>query len=206
MARNGTGLVAILRGVTPDEVAGIGAALVAAGVDAVEVPLNSPDPFTSVERLATSLGDECLVGAGTVVDVADVARAADAGARIVVAPNTDQAVIAAALDAGMRPYPGVATPTEAFAAVAAGARHLKLFPADAVGIGGMKAWRAVLPPDVELLPVGGVDGTNLAAWAAAGAGGAGLGTALYRPGDAAEQVGERARVLRGAWAEGRNAP
>ncbi|QUH01962.1 2-dehydro-3-deoxy-6-phosphogalactonate aldolase [Saccharopolyspora erythraea] len=200
MAVNGTGLVAILRGVTPDEVLAVGEALAEAGIDAIEVPLNSPDPFASVERLAASLGERCAVGVGTVVDAADVPRARAAGARIVVAPNTDPAVIAAAVEAGMRPYPGVATPTEAFAAVAAGARHLKLFPADAVGIAGMKAWRAVLPPDVELLPVGGVDETNLAAWAAAGAGGAGLGSALYRPGDTPEQVGARAVAMRRAWA------
>ena len=200
MAVNGSGLVAILRGVTPDEVLAVGEALVEAGVDAIEVPLNSPDPFASVERLATSLGERCAVGVGTVVDAADVPRARAAGARIVVAPNADPAVITAAVEAGMRPYPGVATPTEAFAAVAAGARHLKLFPADAVGIAGMKAWRAVLPPDVELLPVGGVDETNLAGWAAAGAGGAGLGTALYRPGDTPGQVGARAVAMRRAWA------
>ncbi|MDA3625481.1 2-dehydro-3-deoxy-6-phosphogalactonate aldolase [Saccharopolyspora sp. WRP15-2] len=200
MAVNGSGLVAILRGITPDEVLAIGEVLVEAGIDAIEVPLNSPDPFTSVERLAGSLGGSCAVGVGTVVDVADVPRAHAAGARIVVAPNTDPAVIAAAVEAGMRPYPGVATPTEAFAAVAAGARHLKLFPADAVGMAGMKAWRAVLPPDVELLPVGGVDETNLAAWAAAGAGGAGLGSALYRPGDTPAQVGARAVAMRRAWA------
>ncbi|MCX2729254.1 2-dehydro-3-deoxy-6-phosphogalactonate aldolase [Saccharopolyspora sp. NFXS83] len=195
----GTGLVAILRGVTPGEVADIGEVLADGGVDAIEVPLNSPDPFTSVERLAVAVGDRCVVGAGTVLDVEDVPRARDAGARIVVAPNADPAVIAAAVDAGLRPYPGVATPTEAFAAVAAGARHLKLFPADAVGVAGMKAWRAVLPPDVELLPVGGVDETDLATWAAAGAGGAGLGSALYRPGDGPERVGARAAALRRAW-------
>lgn len=195
----GTGLVAILRGVTPGEVADIGAVLADEGVDAIEVPLNSPDPFTSVERLAAATGDRCVVGVGTVFDVADVARARDAGARIVVAPNADPAIIAAAVEAGLRPYPGVATPTEAFAAVAAGARHLKLFPAEAVGVAGMTAWRAVLPPDVELLPVGGVDETNLATWAAAGAGGAGLGSALYRPGDGPERVGTRAAALRRAW-------
>ncbi|GAB2678665.1 2-dehydro-3-deoxy-6-phosphogalactonate aldolase [Saccharopolyspora gloriosae] len=197
-----TGLVAILRGVTPGDVAGIGEVLADEGIDAIEVPLNSPEPFTSVARLAAAVGDRCVVGAGTVLDVEDVARARDAGARIVVAPNADGAVIAAAVDAGLRPYPGVATPTEAFAAVAAGARHLKLFPADSIGIAGMKAWRAVLPPDVELLPVGGVDETGLAAWAAAGAGGAGLGSALYRPGDGPERVRARAAAFRRAWTAG----
>ncbi|WP_243794704.1 2-dehydro-3-deoxy-6-phosphogalactonate aldolase [Saccharopolyspora gloriosae] len=195
----GTGLVAILRGITPDDVVAVGEVLAEAGLDAIEVPLNSPSPFTSVERLATAVGERCAVGAGTVVDVADVPRARDAGARIVVAPNADPAVIAASIDAGMRPYPGVATPTEAFAAIAAGARHLKLFPADAVGVAGMKAWRAVLPSEVELLPVGGVDDTDLAEWKAAGAGGAGLGSTLYRPGDRPEQVRARATSLRRAW-------
>ncbi|MEB3366535.1 2-dehydro-3-deoxy-6-phosphogalactonate aldolase [Saccharopolyspora mangrovi] len=197
-----TGLIAILRGVTPDEVVAVGEALVDAGVDAIEVPLNSPDPFTSVERLAASLGDRCVIGAGTVLTATDVARTRDAGGQIVVAPNCDTEVIAATVDAGLRPYPGVATPTEAFAAVKARSRHLKLFPADAIGIAGMKAWQAVLPPDVELLPVGGIDETNLAAWAAAGAGGAGLGSALYRPGDSPAEVGARARAMRRAWAGG----
>ncbi|MFC4561696.1 2-dehydro-3-deoxy-6-phosphogalactonate aldolase [Nocardiopsis mangrovi] len=196
-----TGLIAILRGVTPAEVVGIGHALAGAGVTAIEVPLNSPDPFASVRLLADALGDRCVIGAGTVLTTEDVGRAREAGARIIVAPNTDRAVITAAVDAGLTPYPGVATPSEAFAAIASGARHLKLFPADAVGIGGMAAWRAVLPKDVELLPVGGVDQANLAAWAAAGAAGAGLGSGLYRPGDTAEAVGARAREFGRIWQE-----
>lgn len=200
-----TGLVAILRGVTPEDVVALGEVLVEEGLAAVEVPLNSPDPFTSVRRLAEAIGESCAVGAGTVLTVDDVERSRAAGARMVVAPNSDPAVIRAAVERGLRPYPGAATPTEAFAAVAAGARSLKLFPSDAVGIAGMKAWRAVLPADVELLPVGGVDETNLAAWAAAGAGGAGLGSCLYRPGDAAEAVRERARALRTAWTAGGSA-
>jgi 2-dehydro-3-deoxyphosphogalactonate aldolase len=121
----------------------------------------------------------------------------------VVAPNTDRDVIVAANGLGLRPYPGVATPTEAFAAIAAGARSLKLFPSDAVGLAGARAWRAVLPADAELIPVGGVDTGNLADWAAAGAGGAGLGSCLYRPGDGPEQVRERARALVQAWKDGR---
>jgi 2-dehydro-3-deoxyphosphogalactonate aldolase len=196
-----TGLIAILRGITPQDAVAVGEALVQAGFPAIEVPLNSPDAFTSVERLAEAVGQDCVVGAGTVLTPQDVGRARDAGARIVVAPNTDATVIAAAVEAGLRPYPGVATPTEAFTAVTAGARNLKLFPSGAVGIHGMKAWRAVLPADVELLPVGGVDRSNLADWIAAGAGGAGLGTCLYRPGDSAEEVGQRARTLRGIWDE-----
>jgi 2-dehydro-3-deoxyphosphogalactonate aldolase len=197
-----TGLVAILRGVTPEEVVALGEVLVEEGFAAVEVPLNSPDPFTSVRRLADAIGERCAVGAGTVLTVDDVARSRAAGARMVVAPNSDPAVVTAAVEHGLRPYPGAATPTEAFAAVAAGARSIKMFPSDAVGIAGMKAWRAVLPADVELLPVGGVDETNLAAWAAAGAGGAGLGSCLYRPGDGPEVVRERARALRRAWTSG----
>jgi len=197
-----TGLVAILRGVAPHEVVALGEVLVEEGFAAVEVPLNSPDPFSSVRRLADACGERCVVGAGTVLTVADVERARAAGARMVVSPNSDPVVVAAAVEQGLRPYPGAATPTEAFAALAAGARSIKLFPSDAVGISGMKAWRAVLPADVELVPVGGVDETNLAAWAAAGAGGAGLGSCLYRPGDGPDLVRARARALRTAWTSG----
>jgi 2-dehydro-3-deoxyphosphogalactonate aldolase len=196
---SGTGLVAILRGITPREVAAIGSALVEEGFPAIEVPLNSPDPFRSIELLAAAVGDVCTVGAGTVLSVDDVIRSDAAGARIIVAPNTDNEVIAGALSRNLRPYPGVATVTEAFQAVSAGARYLKLFPSDAVGIAGMKAWQAVLPRDVELLPVGGVDRSNLAAWARAGAGGAGLGASLYQPGDPAEKVRARARILLDVW-------
>ncbi|OLT45945.1 2-dehydro-3-deoxy-6-phosphogalactonate aldolase [Saccharomonospora sp. CUA-673] len=196
---NDTGLIAILRGVTPGGVVAVGEALVDAGIRAIEVPLNSPEPFTSVERLATSLGAHCVIGAGTVLTAADVARTRDAGGQIVVAPNCDPEVIDATIHNGLLPYPGVATPTEAFAAARAGARHLKLFPADTIGIAGMTAWRAVLPSDVEMLPVGGIDETNLAAWSAAGAGGAGLGSALYRPGDSPAEVGDRARAMQRAW-------
>jgi 2-dehydro-3-deoxygalactonokinase len=190
-----SGLIAILRGITPDEAVAVGRVLVEEGIDGIEVPLNSPDPFTSISRLVAALGDAVPVGAGTVLTPADVERTRAAGGRIVVAPNTDTAVIAATVAAGLRSYPGVATPSEAFAAVAAGARSLKLFPAAAVGIDGMRAWQAVLPAGVELLPVGGVDATNLGDWLAAGAAGAGLGTALYRPGDSAETVRGKARAI-----------
>lgn len=197
-----TGLVAILRGITPDEAVAVGEALVDAGFAGIEVPLNSPDPFASVTLLADAFGDRVLVGAGTVLAADDVRRAADAGARIIVSPNADPEVIATTVGLGLRSYPGVATPTEAFTALGAGARSLKLFPSSAVGISGMKAWRAVLPPDVELLPVGGVEASNLAEWAAAGAGGAGLGSCLYRPGDSAEQVRRSAEELVRAWKDG----
>lgn len=190
-----TGLVAILRGISPDEVVAVGRTLVEEGIDAIEVPLNSPDPFRSIERLAAAVGDVVPVGAGTVLTVEEVGRARAAGARLIVSPNADPTVIAATVEHGLRSYPGVATPTEAFAAFAAGARSLKLFPAHAVGIAGLRAWRSVLPADVELLPVGGVDATNLGDWLRAGADGAGLGSCLYRPGDPADLVRERAREL-----------
>lgn len=196
-----TGLVAILRGVRPDEILAIGGALIDAGFTAIEIPLNSPDPFDSIERLAAAAPEGCVIGAGTVLTVDDVVRAESAGARIMVSPNANPEVIAAATRRGMRAYPGVATPTEAFSAVDAGARNLKLFPSDAVGISGMKAWRAVLPADVEMLPVGGVDENNLADWIAAGADGAGLGTNLYRPGDDAAEVARRARTLQDIWSD-----
>ncbi|MET0474745.1 MAG: 2-dehydro-3-deoxy-6-phosphogalactonate aldolase [Mycobacterium sp.] len=194
-----TGLVAILRGVSPADVVAVGTALAEEGFSAIEVPMNSPEPLHSIELLAAALGDDCVIGAGTVTTVGDVARTEAAGARIIVAPNTDPEVIAEAVARGLRPYPGVATPTEAFTALKAGARSLKLFPSASLGIAGMKAIRAVLPADVELLPVGGVDESNLAAWATAGAGGAGVGSCLYRPGDGADDVRVRARVLTTIW-------
>ena len=201
-----TGLVAILRGISPADVVAVGTALAEEGFPAIEVPLNSPDPLRSIELLAAAVGDDCVVGAGTVVTVEDVARTEAAGARIIVAPNTDPEVIAEVVARGLRPYPGVATPTDAFSALKAGARSLKLFPSDTLGIGGMKAIAAVLPTDVELLPVGGVDASNLAAWAAAGAGGAGNRSGLYRPGDTADAVRARARVLIDVWATTRPSP
>jgi 2-dehydro-3-deoxyphosphogalactonate aldolase len=196
---SGTGLVAILRGVTPGEVVEIGCALAEEGFPAIEVPLNSPEPFRSVELLAAAVGDVCAVGTGTVLSVDDVIRSDAAGARIIVAPNADSDVIAAAVARKLRPYPGVATVTEAFLAIRAGARSLKLFPSDAVGITGMQAWQSVLPPDIELLPVGGVDQSNLAAWVHAGAGGAGIGSSLYRPGDSVGKVRAQARTLLDIW-------
>lgn len=197
-----TGLVAILRGITPAEVLPVAAVLVEEGFTAIEVPLNSPNPLASIELLSDAIDPTtCLIGAGTVLSVADLVRTESAGARIVVSPNTDLEVIEAAVARNMRSYPGVATPTEAFAAIKAGARSLKLFPSESLGISGMKAIRAVLPDTVEMLPVGGVDQTNLAAWAAAGAGGAGIGSCLYRPGDSADEVRYRARTLTRIWSE-----
>ncbi len=188
-------LVAILRGITPEEAGPVGEALVAAGFTLIEVPLNSPDPFDSIARLAGLLGDRAMVGAGTVLRVADVARVAAAGGRLIVSPNSDPAVIAAAVAAGLIALPGYATPTEAFAALAAGAHGLKLFPADATPPAILKAHRAVLPKDVPVLAVGGITPASLAAWRAAGADGFGLGSNLYRPGKPADAVGRDAAAF-----------
>ena len=194
-----SGLIAILRGITPDDVVAVGSALVEEGFHAIEVPLNSPDPYRSIELLATNFGRLCPVGAGTVLRPEQAERARSAGAEIIVSPNTDVEVITTTLGLGMRSYPGIATPTEALVAVRAGARSLKLFPSNILGISGMRALSAVLPGDVELIPVGGVDGSNLAEWRAAGAGGAGIGTRVYRPGDSAAEVRAKARRLSDIW-------
>jgi 2-dehydro-3-deoxyphosphogalactonate aldolase len=197
-----SGLIAILRGITPDDAVAIGEVLVDEGYSALEVPLNSPDPFTSIARLRAALPDGFAIGAGTVLSTADVARSSVAGSSIIVSPNTDPEVIQASVALGLASYPGVATATEAFAAVRAGALSLKIFPSDVVGIAAMTAWRAVLPPDVEMLPVGGIDASNLADWARAGAGGAGIGSALYRPGDTPDDVRRHARETLAAWSAG----
>ena len=186
-------LVAILRGLRPEEADGVGAALVEAGLAVIEVPLNSPDPFASIRRLADRFGDRALIGAGTVLDPADVERVRDAGGRLVVMPHSDRAVIARAVALGLECTPGVATTTEALAALAAGAGALKMFPGEAMPPAIVKAWRAVMPPGTLLLPVGGVGPANMAAYRTAGADGFGLGTALYSPGLTAEAVAERAR-------------
>lgn len=185
-------IVAILRGIRPDEAVAVGEALVAAGVALIEVPLNSPDPLISIERLAKALGGRAIVGAGTVLTPADLDAVADAGGRIAVTPNSNPAVIERALARGVEPMPGFFTATEAFAAVAAGARYLKLFPASTAGLGHLPALRAVLPADVRLLAVGGVGPANAAEWLAAGADGLGIGSDIYRPGDSADAVAAKA--------------
>lgn len=187
-------LVAIIRGVTPDEAVGVGEAIFAAGISIIEVPLNSPDPLASIERLAEALGSRAIVGAGTVLNVADVARVRDAGGQIVVSPGGDPAVIAATVAAGMISAPGYFTPTEGFAALKAGAHALKLFPAEAAPPAVVKAQRAVLPKDVKLIVVGGVTPANMAAYLAAGANGFGLGGGVYRPGQTPAEVGAQARA------------
>ena len=186
-------LIGILRGISPGEVVDIAVAIRAAGILIVEVPLNSPAPLDSIGRLQ-AMRDEIVAGAGTVVTVADVDAVMAAGGQIIVAPNTDPAVIRRAIDCGATPLPGVATATEAFAALAAGARLLKLFPAASYGTGHLQALRAVLPADAVLVAVGGVGPDQMAKWWAAGARGFGLGSELYRPGMTAAEVGERARA------------
>lgn len=196
-------IVAILRGVRPDEVEEIADALYAAGVRVIEVPLNSPQPFESIARLVERFRGRALIGAGTVMSPADVARLADIGARLVVMPHCDPAVIRAAKDHGLLVAPGVFTPTEAFAALAAGADALKLFPAEAIPPKIVKAMRAVLPKQTLALAVGGVNVENMGDYARAGCDGFGIGTSLYAPGRSAEDVGRAARAMVSAAAEAR---
>ena len=191
-------LVAILRGVTPEEVVPIGEALAEAGIAVLEVPLNSPRPIESIRRLAARFGDQLLVGAGTVMSAAQVATVADAGGRLVVLPHASEAVVRAAKARGMVAVPGFFTPTEAFAMLAAGADGLKLFPAEAASPAVLKAMRAVLPPNTLVLPVGGIDVGNIPAWRAAGAAGFGIGSSIYKPGDTPEIVAAKAKLLRAA--------
>jgi 2-dehydro-3-deoxyphosphogalactonate aldolase len=194
-------LIAILRGVTPDEAPEIGAAVVAAGFRIIEVPLNSPDPFRSIETLADRFGDTVLVGAGTVMSPDAARRTADSGGRLVVMPHSDAAVIRSAKAAGTWCLPGVATPTEGFAALAAGADGLKLFPAETLPPTAVKAWRAVFPREVRLMPVGGIAPESMADYVAAGASGFGIGSALYKPGIGLSELTTRAAAFVAAWRE-----
>jgi 2-dehydro-3-deoxyphosphogalactonate aldolase len=191
-------LVAILRGVEPDEVVAIGAELVDVGFAVIEVPLNSPEPFDSIGRLAAAFGDRALIGAGTVLTAAAVDRVAAAGGGLIVMPHADTAVIRAAKRAGLFAVPGFATPTEAFSALDAGADALKLFPAEAAPPAVLKAMRAVLPLAVPVLPVGGIRPETMAGYWEAGAAGFGLGSALYKPGDAPATVRAKAVAFRQA--------
>ncbi len=192
-------LVAILRGIQPDEAPAIGQVLVDAGFRLIEVPLNSPRPFDSIAALADGFGDRAMVGAGTVLRAEDVARVADAGGRLIVMPHGDVEVIRAAKDAGLVAMPGIATPTEAFAALAAGADGLKLFPAEASPPPVLKAMRAVLPPQVPVYPVGGITPEAMEPYVRAGASGFGLGSALYQRGAKPEHVQIRAISFVRAW-------
>lgn len=188
-------LVAILRGVRPDEVVAIGEELVAAGFTLIEVPMNSPDPLDSVVRLVAALGDRAMIGAGTVLTPVQVDSVREAGGRMVISPNMNADVIRASVAAGMVSLPGIATPTEALAALDAGATALKLFPAEAASPAVLKAMRAILPRETRVLPVGGIVPDGMGPWREAGAAGFGLGSALYKPGLSADAVGANARAF-----------
>jgi 2-dehydro-3-deoxyphosphogalactonate aldolase len=187
-------LVAIIRGVAPNEVEAIGDAIYDGGIRIIEVPLNSPDPLNSIERLAKRFGDRMLVGAGTVVDRVDVARVSDAGGRIIVSPDTNVEVISATASAGLVASPGYFTPSEALAAIRAGATALKLFPAEAATPAVLKAQLAVIPKEVPIMVVGGVKPDSMRPWLDAGATGFGLGGGLYRPGQSAAETLDKARA------------
>lgn len=182
-------LIAILRGLTPAEAVDVGAALVEAGITIIEVPLNSPNPLRSIEAMAKEFGDRAMIGAGTVLTAQDARAVAGAGGRLIVSPNVDAEVIRATVDLGLESWPGALTPSECFAALKAGATGLKVFPAFQMGIEGVKAVRAVLPPKTQMYMVGGVGSSDFAEWRAAGADGFGIGSALYKPGRSAAEVG-----------------
>lgn len=187
-------LIAIIRGVTPDEVEAIGEAIFAGGIRIIEVPLNSPEALESIHRLASRLGGRALVGAGTVLEEGQVSQVAEAGGRLVVSPDTNKAVIRATVAAGMVSSPGYFTPSEAFAALDAGAHSLKLFPAEGATPSVLKAQKAVLPKDVPVMAVGGISPDNMQPWLDAGAAGFGLGSGLYKPGQSPEETESRARA------------
>jgi len=188
-------IVAILRGVKPDEIDGIGDALIEAGVTVIEVPLNSPQPFESIKRLAARHAHHALVGAGTVLEAADVTRVKEAGGQLIVAPNFDADVVRAAKAAGLAALPGVMTPSEGFAALKAGADGLKLFPAEIIPPAVFKAWRAVFAAETLLLAVGGVGVDNIATYREAGCSGYGIGSALYKPGRPSVEISKLASAL-----------
>ncbi len=192
---DGVPLVAILRGLTPAEAEPIGAVLLEAGFRCLEVPLNSPQPLESIAILQSRFGDRALIGAGTVLNAKAVAEVAEAGGRIIISPNTNVEVIRATKARGLISFPAFYTPSEAFAALDAGADALKLFPAEVAGLSMLKALRAVLPVDAKVFPVGGVDPVSMAAYRAAGAAGFGIGASLYAPGRSPAEVGERATAL-----------
>jgi 2-dehydro-3-deoxyphosphogalactonate aldolase len=192
-------IIAILRGITPPEIPQVAEALLDAGLTWIEVPMNSPEPLRSIEILARDYGDRALVGAGTVLSVADVQAVAGVGGRLIVSPNTNPDVIAATRARGMQSWPGVFTPTEAFTALGLGASGLKLFPGKLAGPDGLQALRAVLPKGTRVFAVGGAEPENFADWLGASADGFGIGSALYKPGRSAAEVATRARAVVAAY-------
>lgn len=192
-------LIAILRGVMDREATDVGRCLYDAGFRALEVPLNSPDPLRSIATIRAAVPVDCTVGAGTVLTIEQVRQCHDAGAEMIISPNTDPEVIRETVRLGMSTFPGAATPTEAFTALAAGARNVKVFPAEQVGTVGLKAWTAVLPHGTGLLPVGGVDASNMGSWRAAGATGFGIGSSLYRAGIEIDELRRRAAGVISVW-------
>ena len=193
------GLIAILRGITASDVVAVGQALLEAGIRVAEIPLNSPDPFTSIEKMNAHFHGKLIVGAGTVLSLQDVNMLKTHKGQISVSPDCNEAVIRRAVEMGLVPLPGVFTPTEAFAAIRSGATHLKLFPAEAASPVTVKAWRAVLPRHVNIYAVGGITPSNMQSWIDTGAAGFGIGSNIYKPGFTADDVSKSAREFVAAW-------
>ncbi|MFO1138259.1 MAG: 2-dehydro-3-deoxy-6-phosphogalactonate aldolase [Paracoccus sp. (in: a-proteobacteria)] len=191
-------VIAILRGITPDEAVPVLELLIETGITTIEVPLNSPEPLISIRRMVKAAGDRATIGAGTVLTADEVEAVAAVGGKIIVSPNTDARVIRATRAAGLQSWPGAMTPSECFAALEAGATGVKLYPADLIGPKGLKALRAVLPKGTRLYAVGGAGPENFADWIAAGADGFGIGTALFTPGLTLDQIGQRAQAIMAA--------